>query len=173
MCDLTSAHPPAHHSLCVHRGPLSSHTLQHAFPNTPNELRFQDLGRWRFPCQEWWHSVPPSWKIPRRSPNCIPDITLLVLDLLPLCYCFPRFTEASITQHAHHTPAGLSVSVAGKLPEVICDLWCIFASWPSLKGRCIISVQSLSVGSFTPALWNPGYFPALTPAGRARQSPLK
>ena len=127
--------------------------LQHAFPKTPNELRFQDLCRWRFPCQEWRHSVPPSWKIPRRSPNCIPDITLLVLDLLPLCYSFPRSTEASITQHAHHTPASLYVSVAGKVPEAICDPWCIFASWPSLKGRFVISVQSLSVGSFTPALW--------------------
>ena len=133
----------------VSRGPLSSHTLQHASPNPPNKLRFQGLCRWRFPCQEWWHSAPPS-KIPRHSPNCIPDITLPVLDLPPLCYSFPRSTEASITQHAHHTPAGLSVSVAGKLSEASCDLWCIFASWPSLKGRCIIGVQSVSVGSFTP-----------------------
>lgn len=89
-------------------------------------------------------------KIPRRSPNCIPDITLPVLDLRPFATLSPVHRSIHYTARPSHTCRSLFVSVAGKLSEANCDLWCIFASWPSLKGRCVISVQSLSVGPFTP-----------------------
>lgn len=109
--------------------------------------------------------MPPTWKSPRCSPSCSPDI---IWGLAFSLHLFPRVHKSNHHTAWHHTPAGLSHPVDGKLPEGGCDGCFIFTSWHNPRGI----TQSMSVGEFTPTYMKTGVLLSLTPGQRDGQSPL-
>lgn len=163
--------PPSSPSLTVSRGPLSSHSLCNMLPQTHQTSSDSKVsaGEGSPARNDNTQHHRKYHVIPKLHPPISPS---LYWTCAPLCYSFP-----GPQKHPLHStpitflPVCLSC-VAGKLSEANCDLWCIFASWPSLKGRCTCQCPKPKCRTVHPSFYeNQDTSLAPTLARRARSEP--